>query len=237
MDLKKIERMAQRYLKGKPIGNDEIAKEAKKYANRIKRYKEMSGKNAVKANVKEALHFVTANDFLNGKKIDFLKNIDEFERLGGKPSIEVLKALNYVPAKKVIKNQQSIRKDAPVEVEVQKKEFDKEFEIPELGTVSWYSLPISFRARASHKSGSFMYNNASSFWDGSGVVDLDRLAMWGSDGYDLSLSGFFSIYIAPIRPEIVFMSGGPDTVFYVRRQEWESKQELSPDWIRSRKYR
>lgn len=248
-ELKSIERLAMKYLRGEDISKSKLAKEAKKYANRLSKYKSESGSKRVSASAKEALHFVTASEFLNGKKIDFFKNLNEFEGRYGKPSSEDVRALKHVSANELARRKglsvkspsvSSAKSSSPEEASASltsQDEFDKMFSTPELGTVSWYALPMAFRASRNwpHKSGSFMYNNALFFWTGN-QIDLDALVSSGVNGYDHDLAEFFGLFVSKMRPDIIFM-GASDEIFYTTRSEWESKTELSPDFLKTRKYR
>lgn len=244
MNNKKIERMAYNYLRGKKLGTSDIEREAKKYANRIKKYREISGKKAVPSDVKEALHYTAPNGLIKSKSIDYFKNLEEYEKKYGKPSLDDLRALNYVSAKKWAKIKKIQTSNAgkadPAKSgtdESVTEKYDKIFSVPKLGKVSWYSLPMTFRASRNwpHTSGSFMYNNADVFWVGE-LVDLDSLAQTGVDGFDHTVSDFFGLIVSKMMPDIVFISGSEE-IWYTTRQEWEQKVETAPGFLINRRYR
>lgn len=244
---KKVERLAQKHMKGQKIGNSDIAKEAKKYANRIKRFKESTGRKTVDKVTKEALHYVTPAALKSAKKINYFQNLMEYEKKFGKPDVETARALQYVSAKsfasKMSGGKVNIDKETAEEIAESAKDaaielvYPNVFSTPDLGSISWYALPMAFRASRAwpHSSGSFIYNNADVFWVGE-MVDLDRLAKFGVDGFDHTVSDFFGLVMAKIRTDIVFLSG-VDSIWYTTREEWNSATATAPNFLENRRYR
>ena len=201
----------------------------------------MTRKKRRSTSVREDLHEFTPKQIVNeakGKKL--LNRIEAYEKKYGQADIENINVLAYLTQREAHKKRwQGGNFFDKVHIE-NRNAFDKKFSKPELGKIRWRQLPLEFRAKPRewpHYSGSYMYNNADQFWNGSGIIDLDELAENGVNGYDHANTDFFGMFIQRMRPDLIFIVGQRGEQWWTTRKEWDEKKELSPDWKITRKYR
>lgn len=264
-ELKRIEREAYAILRGKRkkpgrTGNITLSKASKKYAGRVKTYKEKTGKKRISKSEREALHAYTPSqvikhgerneEFFERRRKMFEKRYGKnfSERYGSNPEVQEItrRMLEYVTPAKAAKIL-DIERDEPARplpspepIPTPEPEW-KKFREPDLPSIPWSDLPYKFK-NSPHDDGFMYYHGNSFFWMGDSGLPLDFNELYedvknstrgdGSGDYE-----FFRDYMNDLDSNILFDPGDTGKMFFVYRDEWESVIELDDDYTENRLYR
>lgn len=255
MEKKRIESLANKILKGEVIKPTkrknanvfkEEMREARKYAKRIERYKEITGLKRISKESREALFDYTASQVAKSRKItqkQLNKRIANYERKYGEASIEAINRLKYATPK-------SVAKKIGTYVEVgskykgddikkgKERGYVKYSKLPST-TFSWYQIPRWVRMWK-RTNVTFMYENSEVLFSGASIrfpEDLERM----TSGSDWSLWQFVDVIVKEI-PHLSAMyhnmeEGHGDEVYLVPAKEWENTESLHPGWRENMLYK
>lgn len=250
-ELKRIIREAEKVLKQQgqfksAAKMNGVPKEVMKAAKLFNRYKELSGKKRLSDVEKRALLKYTPKQVLKAQNLSqkiYEKRLAAFRELVGRdinPAEYV--DLRYLTPKQTVKRYE-IEKTEEKTTEDQSSEATEEF--PDLFTsvqlpsFRWWDIPSIIRSSAEERrSGGFLYENTGIFWDNPEKISMSRLLYSGVDGRQfIVIMGVRTILYANGRRDILIDPDNSGSRIAVYREEWESVEELSPDWKESRKYR
>lgn len=265
-EIRRIEdamKKGKKYGQIKMRGN--VSKEAIRLVKRIKAYKKLTKKKRISKEEKEALIQYTPKQVkrslelspkaLERRKKKFEKDygfmnpiIEEDLKYGGPK--RVAKRYGLIDEEKEKKEREKRKKEkaekettvlGPVTV---KKEETKEgewsvFTYPTLTRCGWPEIRDTGIGKWRRKSDSFLYINREWMFDKmSEMVDMDGFLRYGSDGADHNRYEFFELAIpAAYEDDILFDPNQDGAEFFVYKNEWDEVEELSPDYIITRRYK
>lgn len=250
-ELKKIIREAEKVLKSssKPVvaGKIKISKEALKAAKAFNQYRELTGKRKLSDVEKRALLKYTPKQVVKEstlKQKTYEKRLQAFKELVNRDiSPGEYADLRYLTAKQL---QRKIgeygEKIADTEIKGDKPEensFPDTFKDVTFPSVRWWDIPSIIKSSATErKSGGLLYENSEIFWSNPDNISLARLFYEGIDGREWSIiMALRSILMANGYSDILISPDESTERFAVYREEWNSIEELSPDYRTTRKYR
>lgn len=247
-ELKKIIREAEKILESstKPVlaGKIKASREALKAAKAFNQYKELTGKRKLSDVEKRALLKYTPKQVAKEsslKQKTYEKRLQAFKELVNRDiSPGEYADLRYLTAKQLQKRigkYESERNDD--EGKNTKPEFPDTFKDVNFPTVRWWDVPSIIRSSAEERrSGGLLYENSEIFWDNPDNISLARLFYEGIDGRQWSIiMALRSILVANGFGDILISPNESRERFAVYREEWNSVEELSPDYKTTKKYR
>lgn len=236
-ELKRVEREAKRILTAKakgvklPAAKKSMA--GMKYARRLTRYKELTGKKRLSSVEKTALHLFTPTQVSRRASVTspkYARRVKAYKARYGEPSSAALYFLQFTGPVTAAKR-----------IGVEGKPEDWSVFTPVLlPGVSWMRLPSAFTQGWPHASGSYQYNNSRILWlDNSATpINLQLLFENGQAGYDHTNADFFHDFLGTIfRGRYVYDPNNDGSHFMVLASEWANVAELAPDYATSRKYK
>lgn len=250
-ELKKIIREAEKVLESssRPVaaGKMKISREALRAAKVFNKYKELTGKRKLSDTEKRALLKYTPKQVVKEstlKQSAYEKRLKAFKELMNR-EIEPgeYADLRYLTAKQLQKRiGEYKKKTADTKGEENKSEengFPDIFKDVDFPSVRWWDVPSVIRSSAEERRiGGLLYENAGIFWDDPDKVSLARLFFEGVDGRQWSIiMALRSILVANGYSDILISPDESRDRFAVYREEWNSVEELSPDYKTTRKYR
>lgn len=240
-EAKKIEREAQKILKAKAQGVSPRkitgTKESREYAKKLRKLKEMTGKKRLTYDQKKALHNFTAKQV--SKHIDvgsktYARRLKAFEKLYGTADEQARYVLEYLTPKATAKKLEIEAIDPDDGLE------EATFSEVSLPKKTWNDLPTEFK-KWSHKSGSYMYENADIFWldNAADLIDIQKLfdRAENADGNDNTNAAFFAAFTHALYGEhYAYDPNGEGDHIMVLSSEWAEVEKLPDDWVTTRKY-
>lgn len=243
-ELKRVERDAKRILKAKAKGIKlPAAKKSKsgmKYARRLTRYKEITGKKRLSSVEKAALHLFTPTQVARRVSVTsskYARRVKAYKARYGELNDVALYFLQFagpVAAARRIGAEEKPEKDKKAS------EDWSVFTPVSLPGVSWVRLPSVFTQRWAHASGSYQYNNSRILWldNAASPINLQLLFEKGDSGYDHTNADFFHDFLGTIfRGQYLYDPNNDGSHFIVLASEWTNVAELAPDYATSRKYK
>lgn len=246
--LKRIIREAEKILESStkpvPAGKIRVSKEALKAAKAFNQYKELTGKRKLSDVERRALLKYTPKQVAKEsslKQKTYEKRLQAFKELVNRDiSPGEYADLRYLTAKqlqKKIGKYESERNDNGSKNT--EPEFPDTFKDVNFPTVRWWDIPSIIKSSAEERrSGGLLYENSEIFWDNPDNISLARLFYEGIDGRQWSIiMALRSILVANGHGDILISPDESRDRFAVYREEWNSVEELSPDYKTTRKYR
>lgn len=247
-ELKRIIREAEKILESStkpvPAGKIRVSKEALKAAKAFNQYKELTGKRKLSDVERRALLKYTPKQVAKEsslKQKTYEKRLQAFKELVNRDiSPGEYADLRYLTAKqlqKKIGKYESERNDN--ESKNTEPEFPDTFKDVNFPTVRWWDIPSIIKSSAEERrSGGLLYENSEIFWDNPDNISLARLFYEGIDGRQWSIiMALRSILVVNGYGDILISPDESRDRFAVYREEWNSVEELSPDYKTTRKYR
>lgn len=250
-EAKKIEREAQKILKAQAQGVSPRkitgTKEAREYAKKLRKLKELTGKKRLTYDQKKALHNFTAGQV--SKKIDkgsktYARRLKAFEKSYGTADEQTRYVLEYLTPKATAKKLE-LKKIEPPKVEPDDDLEEATFSEVSLPKKTWNDLPADFK-KWSHKSGSYMYDNSEILWldNAADPIDMQKLFDHGEDGDDHTNHDFFVKFTNVLwsgaytyDPKYDETADEPtETHIMILTREWAEVEKLPDDWATTRKY-
>lgn len=243
-EAKKIEREAQKILKAKAQGVSarkvKGTAESRAYAKKLRKFKELTGKKRLTYDQKKALHVFTARQVarhVNAGSKTYTRRLKAFEKIYGPADEQTRYVLEYLAPKAAAKKLEIEPPEIP----------DDDLEEATFSDVSlpgktWDDLPENFTRRWSHRSGSYMYENADILWldSSASLIDMQRLFDHGEDGDDFTNHDFFEQFTPELwRGVYLYDPNGTEekqTHIMVLASEWAEVGKLPDDWVTTRKY-
>lgn len=245
-EAKRIEREAQKILKAKAQGVSPRkitgTKEGREYAKKLRKFKDLTGKKRLSYDQKKALHNFTAKQV--SKHIDvgsktYARRLKAFEKTYGTADEQARYVLEYLTPKATSKKLEIDAIDPDDGLE------EATFSEVSLPEKTWNDLPAEFK-KWSHKSGSYMYENADILWldNAADLIDMQKLFDHGEDGDDHTNHDFFMKFTKVLwngsyiyDPKYDATATEPtETHVMVLAREWDQVVKLPDDWIKTRKY-
>lgn len=250
-ELKKIIREAEKVLESssRPVaaGKMKISREALKAAKAFNKYKELTGKKKLSDIEKRALLKYTPKQVAKEstlKQSAYEKRLKAFRELMNRDIQPGEYAdLRYLTAKQLQKRigtyESEVIDTKGEENESETDKFPDVFRNVDLPSVRWWDVPSVIRSSAEERRvGGLLYENAGIFWDDPDKISLARLFFEGVDGRQWSITmALRSILVANRYSDILISPDESRDRFAVYREEWNSVEELSPDYKTTRKYR
>lgn len=250
-ELKKIIREAEKVLElsSRPVaaGKMKISREALRAAKAFNEYKELTGKKKLSDIEKRALLEYTPKQVAKEstlKQSAYEKRLKTFRELMNRDIQPGEYAdLRYLTAKQLQKRigaYETEVSDAKGEGnESESDEFLDTFKEVDFPSVRWWDIPSIIRSSAEERrTGGLLYENAGIFWDDPDKISLARLFFEGIDGRQWSIiMALRSILVANGYSDILISPDESRDRFAVYREEWNSVEELSPDYKTTRRYR
>ena len=250
-ELKKIIREAEKVLESssRPVaaGKMNISKEALRAAKAFNEYKELTGKKKLSDIEKRALLKYTPRQVAKEstlKQSAYEKRLKAFRELMNRDIQPGEYAdLRYLTARQLQKrigtyeNEVSDARSNGDESETDA--FPDVFKDVDFPSVRWWDIPSIIRSSAEERrAGGLLYENAEIFWDDPDKISLARLFFEGIDGRQWSIiMALRSILVANGYSDILISPDESRDRFAIYREEWNSVEELSPDYKTTRKYR
>lgn len=256
----KVERDAYKILKEKtrgvkPSARIRLSKEARKYAKKIAKYRQLTGKFRVTKEAKYALHYFTPKQVINAQKLSdraYMNRIKKFkEKYGELYSMKnantpyadredaLAYTLQYLPPKSAARYF-GLTKIEGGEVEIGESnlegDYPNTFRMPQFDPVAWDSIK-DFVKGWSHKSNSFLYNNRDLLWEEDPHIKMNKLIEMGEDGNDHTLLEFLQIVIPQIWDTVTVDPNNTGDIFVVYKFEWNNIEELHPAYTTNRRYK
>lgn len=240
-EAKRIEREAQKILKAKMQGVSvrkvNASTEARTYAKQLTAYKKKTGKRRLTYDEKKALHNFTAGQV--SKKIDngsktYARRIKAFEKSYGTADEQTRYVLEYLTPKAAAKKLEIEAIDPYDGLE------EATFSEVGLPKKTWNDLPTEFK-KWSHKSGSYMYENADILWldNSADLIDIQKLfdRAENADGNDHTNSAFFASFTYDLYGDrYIYDPNCEHDHIIVLASEWNEVEKLPDDWATTRKY-
>lgn len=240
-EAKKIEREAQRILKAKAQGVSPRkvtgTKEGRDYAKKLLKLKELTGKKRLSYDQKKALHNFTAKQV--SKHIDvgsktYARRIKAFEKSYGTADEQTRYVLEYLTPKAAAKKLEIDAIDPDDGLE------EATFSEVSLPKKTWNDLPSEFK-KWSHKSGSYMYENADILWldNSADLIDIQKLfdRAEDADGSDHTNAAFFASFTYDLYGDrYIYDPNCEHDHIMVLASEWNEVEKLPDDWMKTRKY-
>lgn len=236
-EAKRIEREAQKILKAQAQGVSPRkitgTKESRKYAKKIRKLRELTGKKRLTYDQKKALHNFTAKQV--AKRVDagsktYARRLKAFEKIYGPADEQARYTLEYLTPT-------SAAKKLELEADLEEATFS-EVSLPKK---TWNELPAAFK-KWDHGSGSYMYENSEILWlDNAALpIDMQNLFDDGDDGDDHTNRDFFKKFTKELwGGTYIYEPKGskahPNHIM-VLASEWAEVVELPDDWVETRKY-
>lgn len=243
-ELKRVEREARRILaakaKGVKLPKVKKSKSGMKYARRLSRYKEMTGKKRLSSVEKTALHLFTPMQVARRVSVTsqkYARRVKAYKARYGEPNEAALYALQFagpVTAARRVGVEEKPKKDQKASGEW------AVFTPVALPGVSWVRLPSAFTNGWGHESGTYQYNNSRILWldNAAAPINLQLLFENGQSGYDHTNADFFRDFLGTIfRGKYLYDPNNDGSHFIVLASEWLNVAELAPDYATSRKYK
>ncbi len=217
--------------------------EIKRGAQRVKKYRKLSGKKRLDKETKEALIHFTAKQVYKANTTENIEKVVEkrftlFNKryTVDKSETEIKYALKYLTPAQAAKYLDA----TPLPPDEWEEHYFTELIPPK---VDWYDFP-SFMRQWSRKNGSFLYNNQGIVFDEGNNNIWEDLLISGGDGYDHTLYEWFTIMTPRKRSGWLFDPAGFNDIFWVKQEEWEKVQALGvtddayldPNFYDNRKY-
>lgn len=250
-ELKKIIREAEKVLESssRPVaaGKMKISREALRAAKAFNKYKELTGKKKLSDIEKRALLKYTPKQVAKEstlKQSAYEKRLKAFRELMNRDIKPGEYAdLRYLTAKQLQKRigtyESEVSDIKGEENESETDSFPDVFEDVDFPSVRWWDIPSIIRSSAEERrSGGLLYENAGIFWDDPDKISLARLFFEGIDGRQWSIiMALRSILVANGYSDILISPDESRDRFAVYREEWNSVEELSPNYKTTRRYR
>lgn len=243
-ELKRVEREAQRILaakaKGVKLPKVKKSKSGMKYARRLSRYKEITGKKRLSRVEKTALHLFTPMQVARRVSVTsqkYARRVKSYKARYGEPNEAALYALQFagpVTAARRVGVEEKPKKDQKASEEW------AVFTPVALPGVSWVRLPSSFTNGWGHESGTYQYNNSRILWldNAAAPINLQLLFEKGQSGYDHTNADFFRDFLGTIfHGKYLYDPNNDGSHFIAFASEWLNVAELAPDYVTSRKYK
>lgn len=218
--------------------------EVKRGAQRVKKYRNLSGKFRLDKETKAALIYFTAKQVYKANNTENIekvinKRFDLFNKrydVENKTETEIKYALKYLTPAQAAKYLGA----TPKKHDEWEEHYFTELIPPK---VDWYDFP-SFMRGWSRKNGTFLYNNKDIVFDEGNNNIWEELFISGLDGYDHTLYEWFSIMTPRKRNGWLFDPLNYNDIFWVKQDEWDEVQRLGltddayldPDFYNNRKY-
>lgn len=250
-ELKKIIREAEKVLESssRPVaaGKMDISKESLKAAKAFNRYKELTGKKKLSDVEKRALLKYTPKQVIKESTLKqkvYEKRLQAFKELVNRDiSPGEYADLRYLTAKQLQRRIDEYGKETAdtesKENKSKENDFPDTFKDVAFPSVRWWDIPSTIKSSVTErKSGGLLYENSEIFWSNPDNISLARLFYEGIDGREWSIiMALRSILMANGYSDILISPGESIDRFAVYREEWNSIEELSPDYRTTRKYR
>lgn len=250
-ELKKIIREAEKVLESssRPVaaGKMKISKEALRAAKAFNKYKELTGKKKLSDIEKRALLKYTPKQVVKEstlKQSAYEKRLKAFRELMNRDIQPGEYAdLRYLTAKQLQKRigvyESEVADTKDEENESEADVFPDVFEDVDFPSVRWWDIPSIIRSSAEERrAGGLLYENAGIFWDDPDKISLARLFFEGVNGRQWSIiMALRSILVSNGYSDILISPDESRDRFAAYREEWNSVEELSPDYKTTRRYR
>lgn len=242
-EAKKIEREAQKILRAKAQGVSPRkitgTKESREYAKKVRKLRELTGKKRLTYDQKKALHAFTAKQVAKRVEVGsktYARRLKAFEKIYGTADEQTRYVLEYLTPKATAKKLEIEAIDTDDSLE------EATFSEVSLPGKTWNDLPENFTRRWSHRSGSYMYENAEILWldSSASLIDMQKLFDHGEDGDDFTNHDFFEQFTPELWKGVYLYD--PDeteekqTHIMVLAREWAEVEKLPDDWVTTRKY-
>lgn len=250
-ELKKIIREAEKVLESssRPVaaGKMKISREALRAAKAFNKYKELTGKKKLSDTEKRALLKYTPKQVAKEstlKQSVYEKRLKAFRELMNRDIQPGEYAdLRYLTARQLQKRigayESEVSDAKGNRNESEADAFPDVFKDVDFPSVRWWDVPSIIRSSAEERrAGGLLYENAGIFWDDPDKVSLARLFFEGIDGRQWSIiMALRSILVANGYSDILISPDESRDRFAVYREEWNSVEELSPDYKTTRRYK